>query len=124
MGTQGFMGSQSSSHTNMKVIAIVLLVAVAVQAENCQVYRSGLEAIFSKVPKPESLLTPDGECSDGEGWGCIGEIATTVMDCIAEIGMDPAGVQKCVTDAIGTASDCYDCICWVMSSVGLSCPSV
>merc|ERR1719208_115400 len=51
----------------MKVIAIVLLVAVAVQAENCQVYRSGLEAIFSKVPKPESLLTPDGVCEDGEG---------------------------------------------------------
>merc|ERR1712137_484550 len=93
------MGSQSSSLTNMKVIAIVLLVAVAVQAENCQVYRSGLEAIFSKVPKPESLLTPDGVCEDGEGWGCIGEIATTVMDCIAEIGMDPQGVQKCVADA-------------------------
>merc|ERR1712004_220589 len=124
MGTQGFMGSQSSSLTNMKVIAIVLLVAVAVQAENCQVYRSGLEAIFSKVPKPESLLTPDGVCSDGEGWGCIGEIATTAMDCIAEIGMDPQGVQKCVADAIGTASDCYDCICWVMESVGLGCPSV
>merc|ERR1711978_591291 len=97
---------------------------VAVQAENCQVYRSGLEAIFSKVPKPESLLTPDGVCEDGEGWGCIGEIATTVMDCIAEIGMDPQGVQKCVADAIGTASDCYDCICWVMESVGLGCPSV
>merc|ERR1712113_1089778 len=88
------------------------------------VYRSGLEAIFNKVPKPESLLTPDGVCSDGEGWGCIGEIATTVMDCIAEIGMDPQGVQKCVADAIGTASDCYDCICWVMESVGLGCPSV
>ena len=72
-----------------------------------QVYRSGLEAIFSKVvrtfifsqldislfiwiyqfinrlftswpfqPKPESLLTPDGVCEDGEGWGCIGEIAS------------------------------------------------
>merc|ERR1711953_177541 len=66
-----YMGSQSSSRTNMKVIAIVLLVAVAVQAENCQVYRSGLEAIFSKVPKPESLLTPDGVCEDGEGWGWI-----------------------------------------------------
>merc|ERR1712211_127379 len=124
MGTQGFLSSQSSSPTNMKVIAIVLLVAVAVQAENCQVYRSGLEAIFSKVPKSESLLTPDGVCEDGEGLGCIGEIATTVMDCIAEIGMDPQGVQKCVADAIGTASDCYDCICWVMESVGLGCPSV
>ena len=29
-----------------------------------------------------------------------------------------------VQDAIGTASDCYDCICWVMESVGLGCPSV
>ena len=26
-------------------------------------------------------------------------------------------------DAIGTASDCYDCICWVMESVGLGCPT-
>merc|ERR1712150_407754 len=106
------MGSQSSSIVSMKVICLVLLVAVAVQAENCQVYRSGLEAIFSKVPKPESLLTPDGVCEDGEGWGCI-----------AQIGMDPAGVQKCVEEAIGTASDCYDCVCWVMESVGLGCPS-
>merc|ERR1712077_91817 len=109
---------------SMKVLCLVLLVAVAAQAENCQVYRNGLESIFSKVAKPESLLTPDGTCDDGEGWGCIGEIATTVMDCIAEIGMDPQGVQKCVADAIGTASDCYDCICWVMESVGLGCPSV
>merc|ERR1711894_547455 len=104
------MGSQSSSIVSMKVICLVLLVAVAVQAENCQVYRSGLEAIFSKVPKPESLLTPDGHCDDGEGWGCIGEIATTVMYRIAEIGMDPAGVQKCVEEQLeqpaiaGTAS--------------------
>merc|ERR1712158_20173 len=117
------MGSQSSSIVSMKVICLVLLVAVAVQAENRQVYRSGLEAIFSKVPKPDSLLTPDGHCDDGEGWGCVAEIATTVMDCIAQIGMDPAGVQKCVEEAIGTASDCWDCICWVMESVGLGCPT-
>ena len=70
-------------------------------------------------PKPESLLTPDGVCEDGEGWGCIGEIASeyyhdnqhvnlfhicliaaTVMDCIAEIGMDPQGVQKCVAVSV------------------------
>merc|ERR1712083_30748 len=139
---------QSESIVSMKVLCLVLLVAVAAQAENCQVYRSGLEAIFSKVPNPESLLTPDGVCEDGEGWGCIAEIAksrfdkncllkntwpflvveserrgATVMDCIAQIGMDPAGVQKCVEEAIGTASDCYDCVCWVMESVGLGCPS-
>ena len=28
-----------------------------------------------------------------------------------------------IQDAIGTASDCYDCICWVMESVGLPCPT-
>ena len=27
---------------------------------------------------------------------CYNMLAATVMDCIAEIGMDPQGVQKCV----------------------------
>ena len=81
--------------------------------------------------------------------------SATVMDCIAEIGLDPNGVQKCVEvncqivhppnylnqtsrssmrtnqklelslsqEAIGTASDCWDCVCWVMESVGLGCPT-
>merc|ERR1711936_926607 len=37
--------------------------------------------------------------------------------------MDPQGVQKCVEEAIGTASDCWDCVCWVMESIGLGCPT-
>merc|ERR1712223_2164105 len=79
---------------------------------------------ISMKPAVNSASGPnDGVCEDGEGWGCIAEIATTVMDCIAEIGLDPNGVQKCVEEAIGTASDCWDCVCWVMASVGLGCPS-
>jgi len=75
-------------------------------------------------PVVKSASEPnDGVCEDGEGWGCIAEIATTVMDCIAEIGMDANGVQKCVEEAIGTASDCWDCVCWVMESIGLGCPT-
>merc|ERR1711928_190487 len=109
---------------NMKVLCLVLLIAVAAQAENCQVYKNGIESIFSKMPAVNSASDPnDGVCEDGEGWGCIAETATTVMDCIAEIGLDPNGVQKCVEEAIGTASDCWDCVCWVMASVGLGCPS-
>jgi len=108
----------------MKVLCLVLLFAVAAQAENCQVYKNGIESIFSKMPVVKSASDPnDGVCDDGEGWGCIAEIATTVMDCIAEIGLDPNGVQKCVEEAIGTASDCWDCVCWVMESVGLGCPT-
>ena len=26
-------------------------------------------------------------------------------------------------EAIGTASDCWDCVCWVMESIGLGCPT-
>merc|ERR1712130_529727 len=74
----------------MKVFCLLLLVAVAAQAENCQVYKNGIESIFSKLPVVKSASEPnDGVCEDGEGWGCIAEIATTVMDCIAEIGVDP-----------------------------------
>merc|ERR1712130_381267 len=91
----------------MKVFCLLLLVAVAAQAENCQVYKNGIESIFSKLPVVKSASEPnDGVCEDGEGWGCI-----------AEIGVDPQGVQKCVEEAIGTASDCWDCVCWVMESV-------
>jgi len=117
------MGSPNLQ-SNMKVLCLVLLIAVAAQAENCQVYKNGIESIFSKMPVVKSSSEPnDGVCEDGEGWGCIAEIATTVMDCIAEIGMDPQGVQKCVEEAIGTASDCWDCVCWVMESIGLGCPT-
>merc|ERR1712186_105497 len=101
------MGVRIYRQSRMKVICLLLLVAVAVQAENCQVYKNGIENIFSKLPAVKSESEPnDGVCEDGEGWGCIAEIATTVMDCIAEIGMDPQGVQKYVEEAIGTASNC------------------
>merc|ERR1712158_239219 len=107
------MGVRIYRQSRMKVICLLLLVAVAVQAENCQVYKNGIENIFSKLPAVKSESEPnDGVCEDGEGWGCI-----------AEIGMDPQGVQKCVEEAIGTASDCWDCVCWVMESVGLGCPT-
>merc|ERR1712080_624294 len=62
------------------------------------------------------------ECSDGEGFGCIGEILGTVMSCIAAAGMNPVAVFTCVTGVINAASDCYDCICWVMSYAGIDCP--
>merc|ERR1712002_744468 len=99
--------------STMKVLCLVLLFAVAPQAENCQVYKNGIESIFSKLPVAKSASEPnDGVCEDGEGW-----------DCIAEIGVDPQGVQKCVEEALGTASDCWNCVCWVMESVGLPCPT-
>merc|ERR1711981_347569 len=105
------MGVRIYRQSRMKVICLLLLIAVAVHAENCQVYKNGIENIFSKLPAVKSESEPnDGVCEDGEGWGCIAEIATTVMDCIAEIGVDPQGVQKCVEEAIGTASDCWDCL--------------
>merc|ERR1711971_364774 len=56
----------------MKVLCLVLLVAVAAQAENCQVYKNGIESIFSKMPVVKSASEPnDGVCEDGEGWGWI-----------------------------------------------------
>merc|ERR1712088_933765 len=62
---------------SMKVLCLVLLIAVAAQAENCQVYKNGIESIFSKMPAVNSASDPnDGVCEDGEGWGCIAEIAS------------------------------------------------
>merc|ERR1739844_281010 len=78
--------------------------------------------ISSRQPRPESLSAPDGVCEDGEGWACSGEIVNVVMECIAGIGTgNPLGIYQCVMDAIGAGSDCADCVCWVMSFVGVEC---
>merc|ERR1712110_772542 len=84
------MGVRIYRQSRMKVICLLLLVAVAVQAENCQVYKNGIENIFSKLPAVKSESEPnDGVCEDGEGWGCIAEIATTVMTASPRSGWTP-----------------------------------
>merc|ERR1712227_1071628 len=69
-----YISPRKSPHfqINMKVLCLVLLVAVAAQAENCQVYKNGIESIFSKMPAVKSASDPnDGVCEDGEGWGAL-----------------------------------------------------
>merc|ERR1712055_243912 len=106
----------------MKVIVLLCAVVAAVSANaipnTCQLSHN----IVKKLATELSSHYPDVTCEDGEGFACAGEIATTVMDCIASVGTDPDGIMKCVQEAITTAGDCYDCICWVMSFLGIECP--
>merc|ERR1711934_1138867 len=112
---------------NMKflvVLCIAFAVAAASTQNTCQVERD----IAAKLAKDISARTQvqtrsvAGECSDGEGFACIGEILGTVMSCIGAVGLNPIAVFGCVTGIISAASDCYDCICWVMSYAGVTCP--
>jgi len=72
-------------------------------------------------PKPEPVLSPDGHCETGEGLTCSGTIIGPVMHCVETVGADnPQGIVQCVKNIIGTV-DCVDCICEVLSMVGVNC---
>merc|ERR1712037_319979 len=128
MGTLPTSYSNPKGKNKMKLTfaLVVVLFAAATLADECQIYRGAVEKlaveISSRQPRPESLSAPDGVCEDGEGWACSGEIASVVMECITSIGTgNPLSIYQCVTDAIGAGSDCADCVCWVMSFVGVNC---
>jgi len=111
----------------MKLVLVLLgLLTAGALAEECQIYRKTVEKlaleISSRQTRPQSLSDPDGVCEDGEGWACSGEILSVVLECITAIGTgNPLGIYQCVMDAIGAGSDCADCVCWVMSFVGINC---
>merc|ERR1739848_343251 len=118
--------TSSTSSTMMKLAVSLLVVAVVAMADDCQVYRDTLQKftmeMAARQERPASLAAPDGVCEDGEGWACSMEIVEVVMECIASIGTgNPLGIYQCVMDAIGAGSDCADCVCWVMSFVGVNC---
>merc|ERR1712001_39905 len=123
-----YMGTRPKVKNTMKLTFALVLVlfAAATLAEECQIYRGAVEKfaaeIASRQTRPESLSARDGVCEDGEGWACSGEIASVVMERITSIGTgSPLGIYQCVMDAIGAGSDCADCVCWVMSFVGVNC---
>jgi len=104
--------------------AVVLFAVLAIAAANTVPETCKFEKeVISKLAKDLSALQPrgDGECSDGEGFGCIGEILQAVMDCLGAF-TNPIQILTCAQEAVGVASDCYDCVCWIMSYVGVNCP--
>merc|ERR1712024_316119 len=127
MGDPRSWGKERRSKKRMKLaLMLVATFAAASMAEECQIYRGAVEKlaveIVSRQTRPESRSAPDGVCEDGEGWACSGEIASVVMECITSIGTgNPLGIYQCVIDAIGAGSACADCVCWVMSFVGVNC---
>merc|ERR1712203_1006043 len=68
-------------------------------------------------------VSPRGECSDGEGFACVGTILQTVWDCVS-VSANPLAILACVQEIIGLGNACYDCICWVMSYIGYNCPEI
>merc|ERR1712039_664438 len=79
--------------------------------------RTFLETVETRIP-----VCPRRCVRGCEGWACSGEIVSVVMECITSIGTgNPLGIYQCVMDAIGAGSDCADCVCWVMSFVGVDC---
>merc|ERR1712080_351249 len=76
----------SLGNTIMKVIILLCAVVAAVSANavpnTCQVHKN----LVDKLGKEASKHYPagakgDGECSDGEGFTCIGEISSAVFTC-------------------------------------------
>eukprot|EP00088_Acartia_fossae_P006797 TRINITY_DN1313_c0_g1_i2.p1 TRINITY_DN1313_c0_g1~~TRINITY_DN1313_c0_g1_i2.p1 ORF type:complete len:121 (-),score=34.06 TRINITY_DN1313_c0_g1_i2:180-542(-) len=69
-----------------------------------------LEAIYPKV----------GSCNAVDGAICVGELTAVIFACVAE-GFTGVGIAACVGEIVGVANSCYDCICWVMETLGFSC---
>merc|ERR1711881_21474 len=110
---------------NMMKFAIVLCAFLAIAAANTVPETCKFEKeVISKLSKDLSALQPkgDGECSDGEGFACIGTILQTVMDCLGHVS-NPIEILTCAQEVIGAGDACYDCICWIMSYVGVNCPT-
>merc|ERR1712179_109964 len=81
------------SHKNIMKFVIVLCAVLAIAAANtCQFEKD----VISKLSKDLSALQPkgDGECSDGEGFACIGTILQTVMDCLGHVS-NPIEILTC-----------------------------
>merc|ERR1711890_130200 len=109
----------SLGNTIMKVI-ILLCAVVAANAvpDTCQVHKN----LVDKLGKEASKHYPagakgDGVCEEGEGFTCIGEISSAVFTCATS-----PNILTCIQGIIDSASDCYDCICWVVSYLGYECP--
>ena len=43
-----------------------------------------------------------------------------IAECVAT-GWTGVGLVGCVTGVIGAASDCFNCVCWVIEYLGFSC---
>merc|ERR1711970_1197055 len=120
--------SERVEDVTMKVLILLCAVVAVVSANavpnTCQLSHNLVKKLANELSShyPDAG-PPDGVCEDGEGFQCVGEIATTVMDCIGLGLTDPASILKCVQEAINAGSSCYDCVCWVMSYLGWECPT-
>merc|ERR1711997_100846 len=107
----------------MKTFLLLLCVVAAVSAnavgETCK--NSKIENLLLKTAL-KNLNNNDvqtRECSNG--FWCVAELAGTIAACIAAgltAGLEMVG---CISAAIGTGHDCYDCICWVLQYMGIDC---
>merc|ERR1712193_257403 len=110
------------------IIMKVLFVLCAVSANAVPNTCHALDNLIKKLAKEASSHYPTdvhvrGECSDGEGFACVGTILQTVWDCVS-ISANPLAILACVQEIIGLGNACYDCICWVMSYIGYNCPEI
>merc|ERR1712080_634330 len=82
------MGSSLQNNSKMKFLLVLCIALTVAQAattrDTCQFERNTIEKLAKDISARTQVQPKgDGECSDGEGFGCIGEILGTVMSCIA-----------------------------------------
>merc|ERR1712001_51067 len=116
------MGIFLSRHLNMMKVLLLLVVLVAAVSANAtckkekievDLLKTALKNIGTHHPEPK-------ECGSGDGIWCVTELAGVIAECIAT-GWTGVGLVTCIGAAIGVGNDCYDCICWVLSYMGIDC---
>merc|ERR1712083_455343 len=89
----------------MKVLFLLCAVVAAVSANavpnTCQAHDNLIKKLAKEVSSHYPAdVSVRGECSDGEGFACVGTILQTVWDCVA-ISANPLSILACVQEIIG-----------------------
>merc|ERR1711970_1475210 len=110
-------------HSNMMKILLLLVVLVAAVTANatCKKEKIEIDLLKTALINVGQHHPQTKECADGDGFFCVAELAGTIAACIAAGLTVGAELVGCIAAAIGTGHDCFDCICWVLSYMGIDC---
>merc|ERR1719412_1569224 len=101
----------------LKLFAILALAAVVsanVVPNTCEAEKETIHQLAMILPGARA------DCGFTDGLWCVGEIGAVIAECVAT-GWTGVGLVGCVTGVIGAASDCFNCVCWVIEYLGFSC---
>merc|ERR1712002_1344871 len=105
----------------MKTILLLLCVVAAVSANTCKTTKIENELLKTAMMNVGHHDPKSTDCGASDVLWCGGALAGTIAACIAAGLTAGAELVGCISAAIGTANTCYDCICAVLQSMGISC---